>query len=91
MEQEWEKLKVAELFDDSSSMASEFIFPGLVLAQVGEVTVLPSLRQSNSCFGCMGTYGWVRGSLWEIGMAGCVAGRGPGFWEGTLPLCVGGC
>ena len=43
-EKEREKLKVAELFDDSSSMASEIIFPGLVLAQVGEVTVLWSLR-----------------------------------------------
>ena len=44
VEQEQKKLKVAELFDDSSSMASEIIFPGLVLAQVGEVTVLRSLR-----------------------------------------------
>ena len=40
VEQEQKKLKVAELFDDFSSMTSEIIFPGLVLAQVGEVTVL---------------------------------------------------
>ena len=37
VEQERKKLKVAELFDDSSSMASEIIFPELVLAQVGSL------------------------------------------------------
>ena len=37
VEQEQKKLKVAELFDDFSSMTSEIIFPVLVLAQVGSL------------------------------------------------------
>ena len=93
VEQEREKLKVADLFDDSSRMASEIIFPGLVLAQVGEVTVLPSLRQSNSCFGCMGTYGWVRDHfgrlVWRVAWRGGVRGFGRVLchfgWEDAKP------